>query len=349
MKSIWDKIVVKFNSINNIANGSKDEEDIKNFFGGGKSKLSRFFISLLQHIHRDNITQMAGQLAYNMLLAMIPLILVFIQGVMIFFPNVEQLFYKIITTLPFEVGDFIKNLVPNLIHQTNTATISVSLFTSLWLASKGIRTIIANINKAFGLKERRDIVELTLLSIFYTLIMVLFIIGLFILKFFNDNYLSQFFTEDLVYFKWVSDIVKDVSSNLTDYFPYFLMLLFFTFFYKSAPATSKEKKVLYREALVGGVFSTLASLLVTNIYSYIMTNISKWNIYFGSFATVMAFLVWFLMINHIFILGGEVVAAYIKVFKEKRLRSKNKGLLSQITGSIDVNKADKNKDSEKKD
>ena len=81
------------------------------------------------------------------------------------------------------------------------------------------------------------------------------------------------------------------------------------------------RRVKFSEALVGGIVAGLSSMVVTEIFTWFMTNISNWDIIYGSFATILAFLVWFFLINNIIIIGAQVVACFIEVYKGKVLTS----------------------------
>lgn len=284
-----------------------------------RGSLKEFFINLIYRILRDDISGIGAQLAYNMLLALIPLIFVFFRGVTIFFPEADRLFFSFLSFLPFGAESFVENVVDVITSQQGEGTFVMSILVSLYLASKGIRSIIMSVNQAFGLKEERKGIKIAITSLLYTVILIGIVILMLSLRLINRAYFQDFLDNTVFQFRAFELSVNTFKILLTQVFPYIVITLFLAFFYKTAPDTKRNQNVLFSEALVGGISGGIGAMILTEIYSYFMNNISSWNIYYGSFASIMAILVWFLFINYIIIIGAEVVACYIEVYKGKKL------------------------------
>ncbi len=299
-----------------------NKESIRNkVLNKNQGSLKAFSINLIYRIYRGEILDKASSLAYNMLLASVPLLYVFIRGVTMFFPDADRLFFDFFSLLPFEADSIIEQMIELFINQGSRGTVIVSLIAALYPASRGIKSIINAVNDAFELKENRNIFVLRLTAMFYTvalIVIVLLILSLFLI---NRTYLRNILDNTVFQVKPFEILASLFKLLLTQVFPYIVLTLFLTFFYKTAPATKSGRRVKFSEALVGGIVAGLSSMVVTEIFTWFMTNISNWDIIYGSFATILAFLVWFFLINNIIIIGAQVVACFIEVYKGKVLTS----------------------------
>ena len=148
----------------------------KRVLNENKGTLKEFFTNLIYRILRDDISGIGAQLAYNMLLALIPLLFVFFRGVTIFFPDADRIFFNFLSFIPFGAESMVESVVDVISNQQAEGTFVASLLVSLYLASKGVRSIITSVNQAFGLKEGRNSFVIALASLFYTIFLIAIVV-----------------------------------------------------------------------------------------------------------------------------------------------------------------------------
>jgi membrane protein len=93
-----------------------------------------------------------------------------------------------------------------------------------------------------------------------------------------------------------------------------VMLFVFMFTYRYAP--SKRQK--WKEVLPGSMFTTIAWLVSSALFSYYVNNFSDYSKLYGSLAAVFILMAWLYISSIIILLGGEINAIIYLDLKKKR-------------------------------
>ncbi|MCD4690841.1 YihY/virulence factor BrkB family protein, partial [bacterium] len=97
--------------------------------------------------------------------------------------------------------------------------------------------------------------------------------------------------------------VSGVASELAVYSIAFLLLLLM---YRGVPAAV----VRWRDAAVGAVAAAVGSLAVTELFTvFLASGLNRYNLVYGSFGAVIAFLFWVYMVSNILLFGAHLGAA----------------------------------------
>lgn len=275
-----------------------------------------FYMDLLQTIRRSGLSVRASSLAYSLLMASIPLLLIFLQLASIFLNNPQLALDGVWAILPTQVAHIFQEVIRVLAESTSTTSLGLGIFSALWLGSNGINKLILSVNRSLGFDLRSNGPVRRILAIIYT---VLFIFSLIILLLFlvyarNIGGILESLAKTFMVEEALTPFIRVFESLLARLLPpagFILILLF----YKTAPLASTGT-IQWREAALGGIFTGLAILIVTVVYAFIMDNISSLPIYYGSLAGILGLMVWLLYISFILVGGAEVIASYRKIRKE---------------------------------
>jgi len=100
--------------------------------------------------------------------------------------------------------------------------------------------------------------------------------------------------------------VPDVSRLGTDLAAYSLEFLLLLLMYQGVPAVS----VRWKDAAIGAAVAAGGSLLVTELFAlFLASGLNRYNIVYGSFGVVVAFLFWIYLVTNVVLFGAHLGAA----------------------------------------
>lgn len=271
----------------------------------------KFFDAIVRRLRRPEYKSRASNLAYSLLMAAIPLMLVFIQLASLFLANPELALYDLTENLPDGTDELLNSAIDLLSTNTSSMTIGVGVLSALWLGSTGFNSLIISANESYGFQTHKNGIIHRLIAAVYTAVFMLMLIVVLLFYVFYDSIHSMIgnilFLEKLFGHAWTR-----AGHLIFRILPLILMILVLVTFYKTSTISSKEG-ISWREAAVGGVFSTVGMILITLIYTWFTNNISNLSLYYGSLAAVLALLVWLQYICLILVAGAEIIAAYREI------------------------------------
>ena len=64
-----------------------------------------------------------------------------------------------------------------------------------------------------------------------------------------------------------------------------------------------DKQISSKSTTYGAIFTTIAWIITTEIYSFYIEVFAKYNLLYGSIANLIILLLWFYLLSYIFVLG----------------------------------------------
>jgi membrane protein len=269
-----------------------------------------FIKSLVYRYIDDEITAMSSQLAYSLLLAFFPFLILLMT--LVGYSNIksEDVLITLHSILPTDVFNLAKNTVVEVVDTKRFDLLSFSMVTTIWTAANGFNAVIRGLNRAYDEKENRSFWKVQLTAIFCTIGLVLMIIISFSLLVFGElgaRYL-------LGKIRCTSLIVFLLSFGR--YLVGFIAMIFvFIMVYRYTPS----KRLNWKEVLPGALFSTLGWILTSIGFSYYVNNFGNYSKVYGSIGAVIALMSWLFISSVIILMGGELNAtlAYRELDLEK--------------------------------
>ena len=86
--------------------------------------------------------------------------------------------------------------------------------------------------------------------------------------------------------------------------PVIPMLFVLTLLFMFVP----NQKVKFREAIPGALFSLIAWMVVSAIFSLYVSTMGNYSVLYGSLGAIIVLMLWFYLIGIIFVMGGELNA-----------------------------------------
>jgi len=258
-------------------------------------KARTFAIRYVRDVLKNETFNTAGELTYKLMLAILPL-MTFLMSLLGFLHLDVTLLDQILAPyLPYDIHTTLLGFINSLALERNATILSLSIILAIASASSGFRSVMRGINKCYGIRDRRNFIILTLISIALTFVFVITIIVSIVAIVFRSVILE--------FVSRYAEFNIGLTSVLSSVVTFCTMFIALMFIYK----ISVRQKSL-RSVLPGSLFSVclwLATARLFNIYIAIFPVSSV----YGSIASAFVMLLWLNMISIIILLGAQLNAS----------------------------------------
>ena len=242
--------------------------------------------------NRD-VTTYASSIAYYFFMSMIPLLIIILQAITRIGLSQQELL------------DFIERLIPDTAYELaariiseaygfSTGTISISALALLWTASKGTMALRCGLNKVYDEEEKRSYPALCLISIGYTVVMIVLFVAMLFLVFagpvsrFLIEKMPDIFDESLALEFWQRSLVA------------VLLIVILTLVFTFVPAGRRS----FIRQLPGAVLVTPLWSIFSWLFSIYVSGYNTYKMFYGSLGTIVIFLLWLYFCFYILLIGG---------------------------------------------
>ncbi len=257
-------------------------------------KQVRLFIrKTVEIIGKPEMRVLPGQLAFFFVLSLIP-ILALVGGIASAFSiSIETLSDSIRTSLPSEIATVV---IDRISGQGLNFNIIVFFISSFLLASNGTHSMIITSNEIYKIKDD-TLIRRRIKAILMTFILVGLLFYLLLIPVFGDyiftliyNYSNNVKAIDLLY--KIYQILKYPLTILVVYINIKLL-------YIIAP----DAKISSKSTSFGAMFTTIAWIIATEIYSFYIGRFTNYDIFYGSISNILILLLWIYILAYIFVIG----------------------------------------------
>jgi len=257
----------------------------------------------------DDIFFLAGGIAFNILVAAIPFLLLivaifgFVLPTIVEEPEQAAVEYVLSILPPSQtVVNFTRELVSGVIGgRTRFGIAGVVLF--VWTATRLFGTLRTVLRYVFDLQDDRGIVggkifdaQMVILAGTLFLANTGITIGLEGIRAFGRDWLASHGYEEL-------PLVENVYAQLLAFAFIFMM---FVLMYRYLPA----RRMPWRISLVAAGFASVAWELLKGVFAWYVTYVANYGTLYGRLATLIVLVFWIYYSAVVFILGGEVGQVY---------------------------------------
>jgi membrane protein len=272
----------------------------------------------------DNALFLAGGIAFNIILAAVPFVLLVVWVVTYFFgafnpdlSSTSTVIQAIDLLLPShdEAADSpIHKLLTDL-FKANSSIGYISAIGFIWFSTRlfgSLRTVLASI---FDIENERGIIEGKIFDVKITVLGSL----LFVLSMTVSAYITIATTRGVALLE-ARGLRKDVMGGVEYWIgrlvAFGILLLMFFALYKFLPV----RRVRTKTAWVASVFTGVMFELARSAFAYYAATFNPGSLYTGTLTAIVVTVVWFYYAALIFILGGEVGQVYELRRTRKRQR-----------------------------
>ena len=258
-----------------------------------RSRAREFVRKAIAIIKRPDMRILPGQLAFFLVLSMIPLLaLVGTNGSklglsMTSFRNALE------STVPDAV---INTLFPADATTGLNFNVTVFFIAAFLLASNGAYSVITTSNRIYQVEDNSEIRRRSK-AVLLTFILVSLLFFLILVPAFGDSLISL--AEINLHNEKLASFIRNIY-HLGKY-PLSLFLLYFNI--KLIYILAPDKEVTSNEVRAGAMFTTIFWLLSSKIYAFYVEYFSHYDIFYGSMSNILVLLFWVYILAYIFTLG----------------------------------------------
>lgn len=277
--------------------------------------LKSYLKRILDLITRPEMKILPGQLAFFLVLSIFPLLTLYgyIGSKILFFAP------------PFM--DIIEKLIPNSVMQVMLPFIEESHITGnviffmiigFILVSNGTYSIIITSNELYGIKTSDYIKDRVKALFMIILLMFLFVFIIVVLAYGN------IIIDELMKLQMLNHLKNNI------YFIFVLLkwpIAFILIFWilKIIYTISPNKKISSKFMNKGALFTSICWIVTTYIYSYYVSHLANYTLFYGSISGIIAMMIWIYILSYIFVMGIALNAdeynAYKQYKKEKKVKN----------------------------
>jgi membrane protein len=245
-----------------------------------------------------NMDMYGAALAFQMLFAIVPFLIVLI-AILGFFDQeglYQILYAQAETVIPGDASEIIEQVVEE-IDASGGGLIPFALVAALWLASSAMRSAIYTLNIAYNVEETRPFWSQFLLSIVYTLGIVVSLILALVLMIIGPQLIE-----------WITGLI-----NLDDEFifiwtwlrwPVAVVLLMATVAFIHFVAPDIKQK--FRDIAPGSVLSVLVWIALSIGFDFYMRTFVDLSILYGSLGAIIFLMLYFYISAAVLLFGAEL-------------------------------------------
>lgn len=285
----------------------------------GRSFLHRLWWAVKDYARRlwdvageDNISFLAGGIAFNLLLAAVPFTLLLLSGLgYVLNESAEQ--------SSSTVWGFIDNLMPphaetgdvqlhKLLDGVIKARGSVGLFGAIafiWFSTRLFGTLRSVLSEVFDIEQGLDFIKGKLFDIKITIVSTVLFVAYAVLS----TYMKIATSKALAALTDVG-FRKSFRIRLEYWFGNILALLFITGMFFALYKFLPSRRIRWQPALVGALFTSVLFELAKQLFTAYIGSFNPSSLYAGTLAGIVIVVFWVYYAALIFILGGEVGQVY---------------------------------------
>ena len=276
----------------------------------GKLTIKKFVKEMYYRLMYDEISLLSANLSYYFILSLFPMLIVALALTPYFKIDQQFLLEKIQNFAPGDLGNYLFDMISEVLNNKNNTIITVGIVFTLWSASSGIYGIIIAFNNAFRVRDGRIWIVTKLISVVIT---ALFLVGMFVVL------ALVVFGKQLTYLLFhkfnLDEGFYNLWSVLNYSFPILFTFIVFVFLYIMGP----NLKLKAISILPGSIFATVSWTLVSRLFGYYIDHFSSYIKTYGTLGAFMAFIIWLYITGYILIIGAEINAIFHNYKVEHRV------------------------------
>lgn len=258
-----------------------------------RSRAREFVRKAIAIIKRPDMRILPGQLAFFLVLSMIPLLA--LVG------TIGSKLGLSMTSFRNALESTVPDAVINTLFPADATTglnfnVTVFFIAAFLLASNGAYSVITTSNRIYQVEDNSEIRRRSK-AVLLTFILVSLLFFLILVPAFGDSLISL--AEINLHNAKLASFIRNIY-HLGKY-PLSLFLLYFNI--KLIYILAPDKEVTSNEVRAGAMFTTIFWLLSSKIYAFYVEYFSHYDIFYGSMSNILVLLFWVYILAYIFTLG----------------------------------------------
>lgn len=278
-----------------------------------KISLSGLLKHLIVQIQKDDVVSKANDMAFNFLLSVFPAI-IFLFTLIPYIPipdMTKQVMHFMSQVMPYALFKTVESTVYDIIATPRGGLLSFGFILTLYSAMNGMNTMMESFNKCYHTPERRGFLKKRLFAFILTIVLT-FVLILSVIVILVGQYVLDY----VVHTGLLHDSITLFLINATRYITVILTLyISIALIYKLGPSAGRRWKFFS----YGTGTATILIVGASTGFSYYLSNFATYNKLYGSIGTLIALMLWLMIISFVILLGFELNAC-IDSLKPKEVK-----------------------------
>lgn len=190
-----------------------------------------------------------------------------------------------------------KRLIISTYANTSGAVVSLSAFTALWSASRGIHGLLTALNNIYDVQENRGYFYTRGVSVLYTFLFLLVLLLTLVLHVFGTTLLQYLPLSGSPFLVFLWEMVD---------FRFFLLLFLQTALFTAMFMALPNRRNRFMDSLPGALLASCGWLTFSNLYSIYVEHFSRYANIYGSVYAVALSMLWLYFCICIVFYGGAL-------------------------------------------
>lgn len=258
-----------------------------------KTKIKRFFRRLKKVIFRQDMMLLPGQLAFFLVLAIIPTMTLITYGASVLNLSMDFLHNFLSKAFSSEIA----NLMLSTAKVSNVGfKLSIVIIICYYIASNGTASLIVTSNTIYGIKNGSWL-KRRIKSIFMTFLFILIVVFLLIVPIFGERILDLILSVNLN--QDISNLLFRIYTWLQSPIMWVLLFIIIKMLYVIAP----DRKIKSYSTNYGAFFTTVTWIATTKIYSVWINKYADYSAFYGGLTSICILMIWFYFLAYLFVIG----------------------------------------------
>ncbi len=255
---------------------------------------------LIANVLQFDIDQRATAVAYSFTLAIFPAI-IFLFTLIPYIPiaNLDDQIMTILSeAMPRGIYREVEPTISDIVSRKRSGVLSFGFFFALFSATNGMIALMRSFNITQRTHDERGFIKTRLISILLTFLLVLVLlvaIGVLII--------GRLIVDELVDKGILNvDSTYMYAEGLSYLTVFILLFVAVSVIYYIAPALHKR----WRFFNPGSIIASILIILITQVFSFYLSNFASYNRLYGAVGTLVALMIWLYLVALGLILGFEI-------------------------------------------
>lgn len=254
-----------------------------------KDKIKSFLKNVIETLRRPQVAILPAHLAYYLVLSLVPIITLIGYGASFFNISIETILSKLNLEISKDITDII---IPIFGTQKLDFKLISMIAVTFYLATNAANSIILISNEIYGIKQSSWI-RRRIKAIFLTITIIILILFVLIVPLLGEKII------DLIDFFKIKSSIVQILKILQGPISWVIIFFLIKVIYMIAPGKPQSSSRLN----IGTFFTTAGWILSTEVYSYYINNMARYDVFYGGLSNIAVLMLWIYLLSNIFVIG----------------------------------------------
>ena len=259
-------------------------------------KAKKYFYDIIDAVKRPEMNILPGNLAYYIVLALIPIITIIVYIDSLFSISIDLVIELINKVIPDGVARIVIDAISG---KGFDESVGLFIVLALIISSNGTYAMINASNALYKIEDTEEIKD-RIKSIIILFIIILLFIFLLVVPLFGNQILNLLSNIDGLdtFIQNITILYNGIKWPMTFLIIYFNIKLIYTI--------SPSKSIKSNTTSYGAMTTTFLWVLVTAIFTYYLKHFARYDILYGNLSSLIILMIWVYLLCYIFVLGMAI-------------------------------------------